>query len=274
MDAEGIRQQAQDENTAPEILAELANSKDYLTRQYVASNPNTPIETLENLGEEFPDEIVANPIFDLLQLENSESKFIKSILLSLAKSPKTSVEKLSELANYRDTKIREAVAKNKNISLEIMAFLAKEYTNSAYQPPKKARPSDIIINPGDLIRVAIARRDDITESIAKILSQDNSNYVRRHLAMNSNISFKTIDLLSQDSDYYVRVGVAKNINTPSEILKKLAIDCHVKVRKAVTQNHNTPLDIIKKLANDANKIVRAAAKDNLENKHNHESANS
>lgn len=30
------RQQARDEATAPETLAELAKSKDYLTRQYVA----------------------------------------------------------------------------------------------------------------------------------------------------------------------------------------------------------------------------------------------
>ena len=53
----------------------------------------------------------------------------------------------------------------------------------------------------------------------------------------------------------------------------MAIDCHIKVRKEVTQNRNTPLDILKKLTNDANKVVRAAAKDNLENKQNHESAN-
>ena len=235
-----LRKQAQDENTTSETLAELANSKDYLTRQYVAGNPNTPVNLLEILSLDFPDEIIQNLAFDLLMLENPERKFL---LLCLAKSSSTTQEKLRELADKKDVHIREAVAKNKNISLEIMAYLAKERINLAYQPPKKVRPNDIIINPGDSVRVAIARRDDIIEPIAEILSQDSSNYVRRHLAMNSNISLKIIDLLSQDSDYYVRVGIVKNINTPLEILKKLARDSHIKVRKEIAQNPNTPLDI-------------------------------
>ena len=91
MDAEAIKRQAQDENTPPEILAELATSEDKEIRRCIASNPNTAVEILEKLGEEFPDEITANPIFDLLLLENPDSKFV---LLSLARSSTTSVEKL------------------------------------------------------------------------------------------------------------------------------------------------------------------------------------
>ena len=45
MNLEEIRQQAQNENTAPEILAKLANSEDKVIRKYVASNPNTSVET-------------------------------------------------------------------------------------------------------------------------------------------------------------------------------------------------------------------------------------
>ena len=127
MDIEQIRQQAQDENTAPEILAELANSYDKATRQYVAGNPNTPVKALEKLGDEFPDEITANPIFDLFFLENPESKFI---LLSLARSSTTSAEKLNQLANHQDRNILKAVAKNKNITLNILEkFVTKEYQN-------------------------------------------------------------------------------------------------------------------------------------------------
>ncbi|MGL6340140.1 MAG: hypothetical protein ACRC80_13510, partial [Waterburya sp.] len=70
MNIEDIRQQAQDENTSPEILAKLADSKDRLTRQYVVSNPNVSQETLFILGVEFPKELLENPIFDLLLLEN------------------------------------------------------------------------------------------------------------------------------------------------------------------------------------------------------------
>ena len=98
MSIEEIRKQAQHENTAPEILAKLANSQDKEILRHVASNPNTPVETLEKLGKKFPDEITANPIFELLLLENPESKFIQ---LSLARSSTTSsfCDKISDEAS-------------------------------------------------------------------------------------------------------------------------------------------------------------------------------
>ena len=69
MNIKQARQLAQ-ETTAPDKLRELATHDDYLTRQYVAANPNTPTETLLNIGAEFPRELLDNPIFDLLLLEN------------------------------------------------------------------------------------------------------------------------------------------------------------------------------------------------------------
>ena len=70
MNVEISRQLAEDENTAPEVLANLAKSDDYRSRLHVAQNPNTPTITLFNLGSEFPKELLDNPIFDLLFLEN------------------------------------------------------------------------------------------------------------------------------------------------------------------------------------------------------------
>ena len=72
MDIEQARKLAQDENTASEILTELANSEDKLTRQYVAANPNTPIEVLLSICFEFPVEVINNPIIPLLILENPD----------------------------------------------------------------------------------------------------------------------------------------------------------------------------------------------------------
>lgn len=72
MNIEQIRKLAQDENTASELLTELANSEDKLTRQYVAANPNTAIELLLNICFEFPVEVINNPIIPLLVLENPD----------------------------------------------------------------------------------------------------------------------------------------------------------------------------------------------------------
>ncbi|MEM8672778.1 MAG: hypothetical protein AAGF83_02730 [Cyanobacteria bacterium P01_G01_bin.67] len=79
-----IRQQAQDENTAPEILTKLAKSEDELIRKYVASNPNTPTPTLLNLGAEFSRELIDNPVFDLLILENPN--FVSDISVDTIRS--------------------------------------------------------------------------------------------------------------------------------------------------------------------------------------------
>ena len=74
MDIEQTRQSARDETTPAEVLASLAISEDYRTRKYIAANPNTPEEILQRLGLEFPEEIIDNPIFNLLWLEKPDSK--------------------------------------------------------------------------------------------------------------------------------------------------------------------------------------------------------
>lgn len=57
-------------NAAPELLVHLAYSGDKQTRQNIVSNPNTPTNLLLKLGAEFPQELINNPIFSLLMLEN------------------------------------------------------------------------------------------------------------------------------------------------------------------------------------------------------------
>ena len=61
MNTEKIRQQAQDLNTSPEILEQLIVSGDQLTCQYVASNSNASLKTLNQLCSKFPDEVFNNP---------------------------------------------------------------------------------------------------------------------------------------------------------------------------------------------------------------------
>jgi hypothetical protein len=56
--------------TAPEVLRELSQSDDRAIRQAVAGNPNVPIEVFWKLLMEFPSEIIKNPIFPLIRLEN------------------------------------------------------------------------------------------------------------------------------------------------------------------------------------------------------------
>ena len=99
MNIEQIRQSA-DENTSPEILTQLAKSKDHQTRKYVAKNPNTPVEILFELGCEFPGEFLNNPIFLLLILEdpNFITKIPLKTLRSLAYHSEATLNLITEYA--------------------------------------------------------------------------------------------------------------------------------------------------------------------------------
>lgn len=128
MSTEQTRLQAQDENIAPEVLAELANSEDYLTRQYVASNPNTPTEALLKLGAEFPRELLDNPIFDLLLLENLNliSEIPITTLQSLVKQdniPESFIIKCAERESDKDMLLGLTI--NSTISRSILEKLNK-----------------------------------------------------------------------------------------------------------------------------------------------------
>ena len=62
---------AQNENTSSEILTQLAFEKEELSL-LVAKNPNTPVNILEKLSGKFFEEVIDNPVFELLLLENSD----------------------------------------------------------------------------------------------------------------------------------------------------------------------------------------------------------
>ena len=95
---EDLTKIAADSATPSHLLVELSKHGNSQIRSLVASNPNTPLETLKSLCG-FADAIVANPVFDLLQLEDGNSKFIR---LTLAISTKTPPEALTQLIATED----------------------------------------------------------------------------------------------------------------------------------------------------------------------------
>ncbi|NJL63316.1 MAG: hypothetical protein HC903_17655 [Methylacidiphilales bacterium] len=56
--------------TPPQLLQELSRRKDIGIKIAVASNPNTSTHILFSLGKDFPEEVLNNPIFPILLLEN------------------------------------------------------------------------------------------------------------------------------------------------------------------------------------------------------------
>lgn len=109
-----------------------------------------------------------------------------------------------------------------------MEFLARDSITKKSEIPvtRLGIPRmDIIITgiPYHLVRVAIAKRNDISEEIAIILSKDSSIDVRRNIAANANVPIEIIKLLSKDSDPDVRDEAVKTLmyHRKSESLDKL-----------------------------------------------------
>jgi hypothetical protein len=67
-----LRLVASNPNSDTELLKELSSSNYFFIRKAVVSNPNTPSEILFKLGKEFPGELINNPVFSLLMLENPD----------------------------------------------------------------------------------------------------------------------------------------------------------------------------------------------------------
>ena len=253
MDAEQIWRQAQDENTSPEILAKLAKSKEKEILRCVAGNPNTPVATLKTLGVEFPDAIVENPIFDLLLLENPESKFV---LLSLARASTTSVEKLRELANHRDRDIREAVVINRKTSRDII---------------------DNIFENDSSIKESVAKNPQTSESLLCSLAKDNNYYVLYAITQRKCLSEKIIMILihcncsakkfypnhrPENYSWRIRQELAKNLSIQKGIINYLLEDEHHHVRAAIAEREDISEEQAMMLAHDISDLVREKLADN------------
>jgi len=88
--------EASGETTSPERLQELAQQDVKLAR-IVATNPNTPTETLLELDYQFPAELLNNPVFDLLLLGNPNL---------LAQMPQNTLKKSSQTGNNAELVVK------------------------------------------------------------------------------------------------------------------------------------------------------------------------
>ncbi len=194
---------AQNIATPEKLLQELSKSSNSAIRKAVCANPNTAIDTLWKLAWEFPQQLLENPICELLILENPN--FIDDIptnvfkqLLDLPEFP----EHFRELAfNSKNEKIRLLVACNPNTSVDMLNKLAE--------------------NRDQAVRRAVACNPNISIDMLNKLSTDQDYGVRRTVARHPNTSSDILNKLAGDEVYYIRHDVARHPNTSSDILNKI-----------------------------------------------------
>ncbi|AIE76159.1 hypothetical protein [Synechocystis sp. PCC 6714] len=134
---ERLRELAQDPKLAklvaanymapPDLLEELSHTSDKPLLKALVSNPNTPTEVLLKLGSLFPEQLLDNPVFDILLIENPNllSEFPKSSLNSLLKREVAPVSFLRWAAANRDEKTLQSLLINPNVPVDVLQGLSQ-----------------------------------------------------------------------------------------------------------------------------------------------------
>lgn len=254
---------AKNAHTSPDSLAQLAIDENAEIRQAVASNPNTPQDILLKLGKEFPEAIIANPIFNTLLLENPESQFYR---LSLARSSTTSVKTLENLAQLPDEEILCAIALNPNTPVAILKQLVQN-------PPQIYNYEDPDGTEFERLFACIAKNPNTPESILIQLADRAGSNIKYALAENPNTPVAILEKFADWRNFTMHQALVRNPNAPTAVLEKLAGEQSKEIREIVKAHPNaskmaiavvefmkdrygTPIHLLEKLATHSSPHVR------------------
>ncbi|MBW4506491.1 MAG: hypothetical protein KME64_08280 [Scytonematopsis contorta HA4267-MV1] len=260
---------ANNENTSPELLQELSTSEDEQIRQAVAANPNTPTDVLFKLGEEFPQELLDNPVFSLLLLENPN--FMQDIpeatLVNLIKLPSIPDSFLQWVLNSsNEPQILFFITMNPKVSKEDLQKLINKFQRH-WNSEQIQQVAKLHVNwSGEMewgweeAALEVVQKRQLYKD--RIVHKELSEYSLWQIGVIpesflTTLDFKTITKIAQHPETpgyilqallknpraainKVRVAIASNLNTPVHLLEELAGDENKRVRRNVFLNPNTP----------------------------------
>lgn len=178
---------ASDPKTNPQLLRKIATEPDADLRRLVASNPNTPTDVLWQLGIDFPEAILSNPIFELLQLEHLQlvAEIPHATLTSLLQCERVPKSFMEYAVDLQDYSLWLAVAYNAHTRSGLLENLAL-----------KSRSQD-----RELIRAVAAHPNTPAHLLAEII--DISGSVAQIVAKNVHTP---ITILAQILDQYAQTN--------------------------------------------------------------------
>ena len=242
----------------PELLAKLSRSNDKPTRCACAANASTPVEALLELGSQFPEQLIENPVFDLLVIGNPDiftelpvstvNSLLKrdivpvelirwawknhghSTLESLLLNPSTPADIVNELCHHESNDVR--IAAELHCSRELPEWARTKLGASAIEIseiyeqlaiPYSAKLDDVILSV--LSNCRGARLDELLRLIP------DEGFLE--LTHGKKASAQALELLSVHPSDNIREVVARNPRTPSHSLLDLAKDKSYCVRASV-----------------------------------------
>lgn len=247
---------AKNPNADPDLLRELGSSSDESTRKGVTANPNTPSDVLLKLGAQFPGQLLDNPVFSLLLLENpnlladmpvatlrsllkrdvvpegflewAAGSSDEGVLLAVAMNPTTPRSALEKLIQSRNTEVVEAA----KLHVNLVGEMSEGWDDAAIAAMKSTRLERNRDSEAKLWVVGA-----IPKIFLSVLHED----VRCKIANDPNTPASELIELSKDDDRHSKVlALAQNPSTPLSLLNQLVGDNNQPVREAAAQNPKTP----------------------------------
>jgi hypothetical protein len=255
-------QMASNPNTDPQLLRQFAAGKNWDLRWLVASNPNTPTDLLWELGIDFPEVILTNPIFELLQLEHLDlaAEIPHATLTSLLQcdrvprafmdyavnqqdyslwlavaynlqTPSALLKNLVRKSRRQDRELVRAVASHPNTSTHLLAEISEISSSLAQIVAKNPQTPLVVLQ-------KILQKYGQTNSIFRILMALHPR-INPQLLMQMN--------LAPDESAAHSLWLAKQIATDSSQLVELAQTNWDVLQLAVVRHPNTPTEQIDRL---------------------------
>ena len=250
-------------NTHPQVLRELALERDWELRRLIASNPNTPTDVLWQLGIDFPEAVLANPIFELLQLERLQlatqiphdtltsllqcdrvpRAFMNyaigqqdySLWLAVAYNPATPgtlLENLAQKSRQQDRELMRAVATHPNTPPHLLAEIS-EIGHGLAQIVVENRQTPVAV-----LKQILAAYGHVSGSIFK-------TSIALHPDLNARLLMQMC--LAPNEVAAQSLWLAKQITTGALQLVELAHTNWDVLRLAIVRNPNTPTEIVDRI---------------------------
>jgi Leucine rich repeat variant len=278
---------AADPTTAPAILLEILNHhQSRAICKLLASNPNIPSSALLYLAQKFPREVVENPIFMLMSLENPAfiSEMHESTLVAILKRKNAPSEFIKGAMNHPSYLVTTALLKQQNlpeddlaqlidrIQSRDMAKLFAEHPNCTeqlkYKIAKSGQPHLQMALANQCLAMSI-----LPNSLLKCLIDQAGLDLQERLALDLKMPNGLLDRLFGPDRYPLQYHLAQRFSRdhtwmnswmPEHIQLRLAqnqirdIDRRIQVRQLLAESSLISLPIIDVLSHDPYARVRAA----------------
>ena len=252
---------ALDPGTQAHLLRQLVRAQDKRIQAAVAGNPNVPLDLLWTLSGEFPGEVLRNPCFELLSLEDP---------LWLEKPPARAVAELTNHPEAPEWFLEQMLSGPPEVIFmlaecsrrpEVLWRLARKYATSPdllkyVVGNEHASPSllEHLAVECDLMRPVLERQRHPAYFLEAFLEDrqargEEPRKIRGKdvLLWHASAPLRQLEHLANSPRVFVRGLVARSPAASEELLVRLSRDPSVHVREQVARNERCPALLAQKL---------------------------